>query len=151
MVGPRIHAVLRADLRGLTDDYIQDRLSLSKGQLSRIRSSEMYKERLADLQERATDTVLEQIAEEEDAVAAELSGSALKAAQRNVALLDSESEKIVQASAWDILDRTGHPKATKTISAQRASIMIDVDSLKALGEALTVPALPVEKEIDELE
>ena len=141
MNGPRIHAILRADLRGMTDEYIMERMQLNEGQLRRIRASELYKERLADLQSRADDIAIDQVAGEEDAVAAALTGAALRAAHKNVAMLDSENEKVSQASAWDILDRTGHPKATRMETRQRAVVMIDADSLKALGEALTAPPL----------
>lgn len=141
MQGPRIHAILRADLQSMSDDYIQERFEVTEGQLRSIRASALYKERLADLQGRADDKAVDRVADEEDRVATELSKSALKAAQKNVALLDSENEKVQQASAWDILDRTGYPKTTRSETRQKASVTIDVEAMKALGEALTEPPL----------
>ncbi len=146
MKGPRIFAIIRADLRGLGDDYIKERMEVTSAQLTRIRSSELYKQRLADLQNRADDMALDKVEEEGDQVAAVLNGAALAAAETNVALLESADVKIQQSSAWDILDRTGHPKATRTEVRQKQAIVIDTDSLKALGEALTAPSLVPDEE-----
>ena len=135
---PRIHAILRADLKGLPDSYIMEQMDISPHILNRIRSSDLYQERMVALQERADEQALDKVRDVDDPVQQVLVRAAECAAKKNVALLKDENPKIAQASAWDILDRTGHPKSTRTETAQRQVVTVDVETLKALGDALAL-------------
>jgi len=133
---PRIHAILRADLKGLPDSYIMERLQINEGQLNRIRASELYKERFAQLQEKAHERTIEEAGGDGDEVLSTLKSAALAAAKKNIELLESETERVAQASAWDILNRTGYPAASRTEVKQKATIVIDAEALQALDKAL---------------
>ena len=133
----KIHAVLRADLQGLPDSYIQEKLDISQHVLKRLRESELYQARFSSLQEEANQAILEKVVEQDDPVSEVLHKAAMTAATRNVELLSSDNDAIVQKSAWDILDRTGHPKTTRTEGGNQTTVVVDTESMKALRDALS--------------
>ena len=132
----KVHAILRADLRGLPDSYIMEKLSISQYILERVRESELYKERFSVLQDKADDMALDKADGEDDPVTEALRKAAVKAAETNISMLGSDSEKVAQASAWDILDRSGHPKTARSEVTQKANVTVDEATMRALGDAL---------------
>ena len=133
---PKVHSILMADIKGLPDSYILDKMEITQEQLNRIRRTELYQQRLTALQAETEDSVVEQASEDGDEVAAVLKGAAMLAAKMNIDKLQSEDEKVSQASAWDILDRTGYPKATKTQGLMRTTLLVDTETMKALRDSL---------------
>jgi len=145
---PRVHAILRADLKGLPDSYIMEKMDISPGILQRVRSSELYRERFTALQARADEQALDKVRDADDPVMEVLQEAAINAANKNVALLASATEKVAQASAWDILDRTGYPKATRAETTQKTVVTVDEATLRALGEVLEPPAISDDEPCD---
>jgi len=94
----------------------------------------LYQQHMGSLQEKMDERAVDAVSGDE--VREVLASAALTAARRNVTLMESENERIAQASVWDILDRTGYPKAQRTDVHSDARVMLDEDSARALGEAL---------------
>jgi len=131
---PKIALIIRAHLQGMSKPQICREFHVSLTSLKRIMASPLYQERIAHLQHIIDQKTVEAIAE--DPVRKELCDAAIKAAQRNVALMDSTDERISQASAWDVLDRAGYVKKQRSEVEHTTKAFLSDDQVKAIGEAL---------------
>jgi len=131
---PQINAIIRMDIGGMKDVEICKRAHTTQATLRRLRKTPLYLEHMKSLQDDMDGQTVE--AATGDEVRAILSKAAETAANLNVEFMKSSNEKVAQASVWDILDRAGYPKAQRSEIISKASIMLDEDSAKALGDAL---------------
>jgi len=134
LVTPKTSLIIRAHLQGMSKAAICKEFKMAPGTLKRIMDSPLYKQRISALQDQIDEKTTSRMAS--DPVREVLAGAALRAAQENVAFLDSSDDKIRQASIWDILDRAGYPKKQRSEIEHVTKIVLPEDSVRALGEAL---------------
>ena len=101
-----------------------------------LTSSELFKQELEVMHKMLDEKVLDKLAQDktEDIVRHKLKRASIQAAEVNIELLNSSTERIRQTSAWDILDRTGHTAKQQL----EADIMLEVTGQLAdnIGRAI---------------
>lgn len=149
--------IVELSLAGWKSTDIATETGLVPESVARILRSPVFQGELARRRKEQTIRVDSVEADLRSPAAQILAEASSVAAQTQVGLLESESEKIQQTAAMDILDRTGIPKITKSqnqsISAQ---IILDNRGVEALSRATAeafnqVLEFPLETKPDEPE
>lgn len=107
---PRYRDLMRRILCGQNRRQIELEMGMSSGNYTVIIGSPLFKAELAKMQVELDKIVLDKLSTSkvEDVVDRKLKKASPEAADVDIALLRSSSEKTRQRSAFDILDRTGH-------------------------------------------
>jgi len=107
---PRYRDMMRRILCGQSRQQIEREVKMSHGNYSIITNSPLFKAELDKMELELNKMVLDKLSTSkvEDVVDRKLKEASPLAADVNIALLCSTSEKTRQRSAFDILDRTGH-------------------------------------------
>jgi len=107
---PRYRDLMRRICCGQARQQIEREMRMSSGNYSVITNSPLFKAELEKMQKELNRLVLDKLSTSkvEDVVDRKLKEASPEAAEVNIALLRSASEKTRQRSAFDILDRTGH-------------------------------------------
>jgi hypothetical protein len=107
---PRYRDLMRRMVCGQTRRQIERELNMTSTNYTVIIGSPLFKAELAKMENELNRQVLDKLSTSkvEDVVDIKLQKASPAAADVNIALLKSSSEKIRQKSSFDILDRTGH-------------------------------------------
>jgi hypothetical protein len=107
---PRYRDLMRRIVCGQPRRQIELEMNMSSGNYTVIIGSPLFKAELAKMQVELDKIVLDKLSTSkvEDVVDRKLKKASPEAADVNISLLRSSSEKTRQRSAFDILDRTGH-------------------------------------------
>jgi len=138
----RYRDLMRRLVCGQTRRQIERELDMSSGNYTVITGSPLFKAELAKMEEELNKQVLDKLSTSkvEDVVDRKLQKASPDAADVDIALLQSSSEKTRQRSAFDILDRTGHkPKEHYLAEGSieiKGTVADDIKkALEDLGEA----------------
>jgi len=139
---PRYRDLMRRIVCGQPRRQIEKEMHMSSGNYTVIVNSPLFKAELAKMQLELDKMVLDKLSTSkvEDVVDRKLKEASPEAADVNIALLRSSSEKTRQRSAFDILDRTGH-KPTEHYIADgslelKGEVVNDIKkALEDLGES----------------
>lgn len=107
---PRYRDLMRRLVCGQGRRQIEREMDMSSGNYTVIIGSPLFKAELAKMETELNKQVLDKLSTSkvEDVVDRKLKKASPEAADVNISLLRSSSEKTRQRSAFDILDRTGH-------------------------------------------
>jgi len=107
---PRYRDLMRRITCGQARRQIELEMNMSSGNYSVITNSPLFQTELEKMQNELNKMVLDKLSTSkvEDVVDRKLKEASPEAADVNINLLRSSSEKTRQRSAFDILDRTGH-------------------------------------------
>jgi len=107
---PRYRDLMRRITCGQARRQIELEMNMSSGNYSVITNSPLFQAELEKMQNELNKMVLDKLSTSkvEDVVDRKLKEASPEAADVNINLLRSSSEKTRQRSAFDILDRTGH-------------------------------------------
>ena len=107
---PRYRDLMRRLVCGQGRRQIEREMDMSSGNYTVIIGSPLFKAELHKMEEELNKQVLDKLSTSkvEDVVDRKLKKASPEAADVDIALLRSSSEKTRQRSAFDILDRTGH-------------------------------------------
>ena len=107
---PRYRDLMRRLVCGQSRRQIEREMNMSSGNYTVIIGSPLFKAELAKMETELNKQVLDKLSTSkvEDVVDRKLKKASPEAADVNISLLRSSSEKTRQRSAFDILDRTGH-------------------------------------------
>ena len=107
---PRYRDLMRRITCGQARRQIELEMNMSSGNYSVITNSPLFQAELEKMQNELNKMVLDKLSTSkvEDVVDRKLKEASPEAADVNISLLRSSSEKTRQRSAFDILDRTGH-------------------------------------------
>ena len=107
---PRYRDLMRRLVCGQGRRQIEREMDMSSGNYTVIIGSPLFKAELVKMEEELNKQVLDKLSTSkvEDVVDRKLKKASPEAADVNISLLRSSSEKTRQRSAFDILDRTGH-------------------------------------------
>ena len=107
---PRYRDLMRRLVCGQSRRQIEREMNMSSGNYTVIIGSPLFKAELAKMEAELNKQVLDKLSTSkvEDVVDRKLKKASPEAADVNISLLRSSSEKTRQRSAFDILDRTGH-------------------------------------------
>lgn len=138
---PRYRDLMRRLVCGQSRRQIEREMRMSSGNYTVIIGSPMFKAELAKMEEELNKQVLDKLSTSkvEDVVDRKLKGASPEAADVNIALLRSSSEKTRQRSSFDILDRTGHKPKEHYVAEGSIEITGEVvddikKALKDMGE-----------------
>ena len=131
---PKVALLIRAHLRGMSKAEICKEFRMAPTTLQRIMDTQLFRERVQHLSGQIDNRTVDSLAS--DPVRELLQGHAVEAARRNISLMNSEDERVQQASAWDILDRAGYTKKQRSEVTSTTRVFVQEDSVRALGEAL---------------
>ena len=139
---PRYRDLMRRLVCGQGRRQIEREMSMSSANYTVIIGSPLFKAELTKMEVELNKQVLDKLSTSkvEDVVDRKLKDASPEAADVDIALLRSSSEKTRQRSSFDILDRTGH-KPTEHYIAEgslelKGEIVDDIKkALKDLGEA----------------
>ena len=123
-------------LLGMKQCDIADEMGLSKYGVSIIVRSPVFQDRLArrrtEHDARLDEAEATRLLTARDVLEAEATG----AARKQIALLESPSERVAQISAMDILDRAGCPKTSRSEDRHvQATIVLDENALARIQKA----------------
>lgn len=107
---PKYRDMMRRILCGQSRQQIELDIHMSHGNYSIVTNSPLFIAELSKMEIELNKMVLDKLSTSkvEDVVDRKLKEASPEAADVNILLLRSSSEKTRQRSAWDILDRTGH-------------------------------------------
>lgn len=138
---PRYRDLMRRLVCGQSRRQIEREMRMSSGNYTVIIGSPMFKAELAKMEEELNKQVLDKLSTSkvEDVVDRKLKKASPEAADVNIALLRSSSEKTRQRSSFDILDRTGHKPKEHYVAEGSIEITGEVvddikKALKDMGE-----------------
>ena len=139
---PRYRDLMRRLVCGQTRRQIEMEMNMSSANYTVIIGSPLFKAELAKMEEELNKQVLDKLSTSkvDDVVDRKLKAASPNAADVDIALLQSSSEKTRQRSAFDILDRTGHKPSEHYIAdgslELKGEVMSDIKkALEDLGEA----------------
>ena len=139
---PRYRDLMRRMVCGQTRRTIEREMNMSSDNYTVIIGSPLFKAELEKMTIELDKQVLDKLSTSkvEDVVDRKLKKASPDAADVNIALLQSSSEKTRQRSAFDILDRTGHkPKEHYLAEGSlelKGEVVNDIKkALEDLGEA----------------
>lgn len=139
---PRYRDLMRRLVCGQTRRTIERELNMTSANYTVIIGSPLFKAELAKMEVELDKQVLDKLSTSkvDDVVDRKLKAASPIAADVNIALLQSASEKTRQRSSFDILDRTGHKPKEHYIAEGSleltGSVADDITkALKDLGEA----------------
>ena len=107
---PRYRDLMRRLICGQTRRQIEREMNMSSDNYTVIIGSPLFKAELNKMQTELDKQVLDKLSTSkvEDVVDKKLKAASPEAADRDIELMRSTSEKVSQRSVFDILDRTGH-------------------------------------------
>lgn len=135
---PRYRDLMRRLICGQGRRQIEREMDMSSANYTVIIGSPLFKAELARMTAELDKQVLDKLSTSkvEDVVDKKLQAASPEAANVNIALLQSTSEKTRQRSSFDILDRTGHKPKEHYVAEGSIEITGAVadDIKKALGD-----------------
>lgn len=138
---PRYRDLMRRLVCGQGRRQIEREMDMSSANYTVIIGSPLFKAELAKMTVELDKQVLDKLSTSkvEDVVDKKLQGASIDAADVNIALLQSASEKTRQRSSFDILDRTGHKPKEHYVAEGSIEITGEVvddikKALKDIGE-----------------
>jgi DNA-binding transcriptional regulator YiaG len=120
---------------GESQSAVAQRLGVSGQMVSDLFNSPLFQAEYQQQLAKIMDTHADYAAKCEDPVRAELDKVKVEAMRENIRLMrNGESERIRQASAWDILDRAGYKP--RDVVEQTTRVVIDGKQAEGLRAAL---------------
>ncbi len=117
--------IIELELDGRTGVQIAAELGMPAEEIKNIVNSPLYQHELSRRRDKGAMRQAEEVSIRRISASEILSDASGRAAEVQVGLLGSRTEKIQQTAAMDILDRSGHPKISKSESRNvNASFMI---------------------------
>lgn len=147
---PRAGKIMDMVITGLKSGEIADKLGLTVQYISTIVHGPQFQHQLAIRREKFEDDFDDNLIASEQKANQILRENAAKAANKMVALLDSESEQIIHKASTDIMDRVGPTKQNKSIDLSQTNIIIDEGMANLIKETLDMDK-PQRKQIESKE
>ena len=139
---PRYRDLMRRLVCGQKRRQIEQEMNMSSGNYTVIIGSPLFKAELRKMEEELNKQVLDKLSTSkvEDIVDRKLQAASPEAAEKDIALMRSSSERVSQRSVFDILDRTGHKPKEHYLAEGSIEIKGEVASdikkaLSDMGEA----------------
>ena len=129
---PRHHQMLQLALQGYGPTEVAQSLGMTKESVSIIMRSPLFQSALGRLRREQETALVENEAETTQRARTTLENASVRAAERQVALLEAESEKVQLAAADSILDRV----LGKTSPEATGSIVINAQTVQLLQHAI---------------
>ena len=144
---PKHQPIIEMLLDGLNHTQIAENMRMPVSSISRIVNSPVFKAELKRRRDKLEQQfVTAEIAQRLNAREV-LDRAATPAAQKQADLLRSENERVAQISAMDILDRTGHPKLSRTEGRHTVNQIVIDEKLLARMQRATREAYGEELEL----
>ena len=139
---PKYRDLMRRLICGQSRRQIEQEMGMSSGNYTVIIGSPLFKAELVKMEKELNKQVLDKLSTSKvnDVVDIKLQGASIEAADKNIQLMRSGSERVSQKSVFDILDRTGHKPKEHYVADGSLNLNVEVASdiakaLKDLGEA----------------
>ena len=139
---PRYRDLMRRLICGQTRRQIEREMNMSSDNYTVIIGSPLFKAELEKMTIELDKQVLDKLSSSkvEDVVDRKLQGASMEAADKDILLMRSTSERVSQKSVFDILDRTGHKPKEHFLAEGSIEIKGEVASdikkaLDDIGEA----------------
>lgn len=139
---PRYRDLMRRIICGQARRQIEMEMNMSSANYTVIIGSPLFKAEMEKMEAELNKAILDKLSSSkvEDVVSRRLKEASPEAAEVNIALLRSSSEKTRQRSSFDILDRTGHKPMEHYLAEGslelKGEIVNDIKkALEDLGEA----------------
>lgn len=139
---PRYRDLMRRLICGQTRRQIEREMNMSSDNYTVIIGSPLFKAELEKMEAELNRQVLDKMSTSkvEDVVDRKLKNASVEAADKDILLMRSTSERVSQKSVFDILDRTGHKPMEHFLAEGSIEIKGEVASdikkaLDDIGEA----------------
>lgn len=129
--------MLNLCLQGYSNKEISDLVNLKQTQVSIVVRSPNFQHQLALKRAQLDERTITNLATVREEVNQVLKEGSINAARKLCGLVDSEDESIARMSASDLLDRTGHPKVTKSENRSlQAVVVLNPDDVSRIQESV---------------
>ena len=144
-LSPAHYRIMDFILAGWKLTEISKKLNISTNQIQNVKGSIVFQDEIALRRSILDDSINQHLNSElsnQEYVNNRLAEGAKAAVDKLCGLVSGPSDSIARASASDILDRAGFPKATKTENTNNSIFVMDKDDISRIEESIRLDAEP---------